>query len=68
VVELGNMDHVVTKWIFGKPTPKQHKSHLILAQNKVHIDVKVLIVGIIPVEIDTMEYVTKMDATLILSD
>jgi len=67
-VELENTDLAVTKWISGKLTLKQPKSHLILVQYRVKKDVKELIVVIMPVEIDTKEYVTKMDAILTLTD
>jgi hypothetical protein len=54
--------HVVLKWISGKPTEKLPKSPLILVPPLDNTDVKESNVVITGLEIDTMEFVTKMDA------
>lgn len=68
IQESENTELVVLKWIFGKPTLLTLKLLPILAQSPDKQDVKGLIVVTMPLEIDTTEFVTKMDVISTLSD
>ena len=62
------MEHVVLKWIFGKPTLKVPKLHPTHAQLPDNLDVKVPNAEIMLLETDTMVFVIKMDVISILLD